>query len=125
MINFENAIRMDKIATMSASELAQIQDLLTPKATKTALQQVKDMLKDGVSMYDMPVHILMDAIELKMNSVGYHHHAIRTTYYDLFIIAEQLTDYYEHHVHDMLKAQIAATLFSIDYNCYYDDGDDE
>lgn len=123
MINFENAIRMDKISTMSASELAQIQDLLTPKATKTALQQVKDMLDNGVSLYDIPVHTLMDAIEIKMNSVGYYHHAIHTTYYDLYDIAEKLADYYKH---DKLKKQIAETLYEIDYYCYYDDdGDDE
>lgn len=114
MINFEKAIRMDKIATMSLAELEQIQDLLTPKENKTALQQVKDMLKDGVSMSDMPVHILIDAIEIQMNSVGYHHHACITTYYNLYDIAEKLAEYYEH---DKLKKQIAETIYEIDYYC--------
>lgn len=122
MIDFSKAIRMDKIATMSAKELKQVQDLLTPKECKAALEQVKNAIANGKNLFDMPMHILMDAVEIKMNSVGYYHHAVDSTCYDLYQIAEQLIENYSY---DAVKKQIAETIYEIDYYCLYDDGDDE
>lgn len=122
MINFENAIRMDKISQMSMPELQAVKDLLTPKETKTAPEQVKNAIANGESLYDLPMHILTDAIEIKMNSVGFYHYAVDGTCYDLYQIAEQLIEYY---THDAVKKQVAETIYEIDYYCYYDDGDDE
>lgn len=118
MLNFENSIRMDKIASMPASELAKIQELLAPTENKTALQQVKDMLVDGKLLCDIPSHILINAIEIKMNTVGYYHHGIDGTCYDLWQLAEQLMDYY---AHDKLKHDIANVLYDADYYGYGDD----
>lgn len=122
MINFENAIRMDKIATMTSKELNELNDLLTPKESKIALEQVKNAIATGESLYDLPMHILMDAIEIKMNSVGYYHNSLDTVYYDLYQIAEQLA---KHYAYDAVKKQIAETIYEIDYYCYYDSDDDE
>lgn len=122
MINFENAIRMDKIATMSAKELKQVQDLLTPKETKTALEQVKNALANGESIFDLAMTTLMDAVEIKMNSVGYYHHGVDGVFYDLYQLAEQLVKYY---AYDTLKKQIAQHIYEVDYFCYYDSDDDE
>lgn len=118
MIDFSKAIRMDKIATMSAKELKQVQDLLTPKESKTALEQVKNAIANGENLFDMPMHILMDAVEIKMNSVGYYHYAVDGTCYDLYQIAEQLIENYSY---DAVKKQVAETIYEIDYYCYYDD----
>lgn len=122
MIDFSKAIRMDKIATMSAKELKQVQDLLTPKESKTALEQVKNAIANGENLFDMAMTTLMDAVEIKMNSVGHTHHGVDTVYYDLYQIAEKLVEYY---AYDAVKKQVAETIYEIDYYCYYDDGDDE
>lgn len=112
MINFENAIRMDKIRKMSAKELKRVKDLLTPEETKTALEKVKDTLAKGEDIFNMGKTTLMDAVEIKMNSVGYYHYGVDGTYYDLYQIAEQLIEYY---AHDAVKKQIAETLYEIDF----------
>lgn len=119
MINFENIIRMDKIASMSTKEL---NDLLTPKETKTALEQVKATLANGDSIFDLAMTTLMDAIQIKMNSVGYYHHGVDGVYYDLYELAEQLVNYY---AYDPVKKQIAQHIYDVDYFCYYDSDDDE
>lgn len=95
MINFENAIRMDKISQLSMPELQAVKDLLTPQESKDALTICKEAIdRDDFSLDTLPIHYLIDALEIKMNSVGYHHHGLETTYYDLWQIASELIDYY-------------------------------
>lgn len=122
MIDFSKAIRMDKIASMTSKEFNELNDLLTPKESKTALEQVKETLAKGEGLWDLPMHTLMDAIEIKMNSVGYYHNSLDTVYYDLYQIAEQLA---KHYAYSPIKKQIAQFIYDVDYFCYYDNDDDD
>lgn len=95
MINFETAIRMDKISQLSMPELQAVKDLLTSQESKDALTICKEAIdRDDFSLDTLPTHYLIDALEIKMNSVGYHHHGLDTIYYDLWQIASELIGYY-------------------------------
>ena len=120
MINFENAIRMDKISQMSLAELQAVKDLLTSQESKDALTICKEALdKDDFSLDILPTHYLIDALEIKMNSVGYHHHGLETTYYDLWQIAGELIGYYNQL--DSYQYEIALVLWE---RTYYETDDE-
>lgn len=120
MINFENAIRMDKIAQMNMAELQAVKDLLTPQESKDALTICKEAIdRDDFSLDTLPIHYLIDALEIKMNSVGYYHHALETTYYDLWQIASKLISYYIQH--NVYQYEIALVLYE---RAYYETDDE-
>lgn len=114
MIKFEAAIRMDKITQMSMADLQSVKDLLTPQTSKDAITICKEAIdRDDFSLDTLPIHYLIDALDIKMSSVGYHHHGLETTYYDLWQIASELIGYYIQY--NRYRYEIALVLWERTY----------
>jgi len=107
---------------MSSVALQAVKDLLTSQESKDALAICKEAIdRDDFSLDVLPTHYLIDALDIKMNSVGYYHHGLDLTYYDLWQIAGELISYYIQL--NRYQYEIALVLWERSY--YETDDDDE
>jgi len=105
---------------MSTVALQAVKDLLTSQESKDALTICKEAIdRDDFSLDVLPIHYLIDALEIKMNSVGYYHHGLDLTYYDLWQIAAATKAYYA--AFDTYRWEIALVLWE---RAYYETDDE-